>query len=460
MPAPPSDPKRTARRPAAATRRWVLLLWTTAYFVLLSYVYMYRLERWEYLGFWYAGTDAPRLATCYVLAMLPLAWMDTRIARFSSFIHWIIYLFIYVPAVLIPVLQGLNEDVMNLSFAIFASFSLITLLPVPQPGPAPRPIGRKAFWSAFWGVYAVLFGYALYVFRDNLSLSSLYDVYGQRAIASDVATGTLVGYATGVLAGCMNPFLMTIGLLHRRPALFAVALVGQVFVYATFALKSVLVSVLILLIFHATLLRGERIRIWRLVGLVCLSIALPLAIAAVVDVDESPFVENLVALVFMRTYGMVGALTGVYHEFFANHDLTYFSHVNIVRLFVDYPYDLSIGEVIGESLGYDLNSNANFFATDGIASAGKTGVVIVGAIMAAVLGFADRWVPARSHRLLCIASAPVAISLANSSVFTTLLTGGLLLLIVLARFWHDGLLRPSKPGRHHRLAAPTRHAPV
>ena len=437
------------------------MAWGTAYFALLAYVYVFRLQRWDYLGFWYGGTDSFRLGYCLVLSLLPLVWMDTRVQRFSTFVHWIIYFFIYVPAVLIPVLQGLTDDVLALAFSIFVSFSVITLFPkLPTVGATTR-IGKRQFWRAFWIFYALLFVYVLYIFRNNLSLPSFYDVYGQRSSASDVATGTFVGYATGMLSGCLNPFLMAVGLRHRHRGLFLAGLVGQVAMFATFALKSVLVSVPVLALFYWMLWRPRTVRIGRLGAMVCISITVPLVVTELVDVSASVLMQNVVALVFMRTYGMVGALTGIYNDFFANNELTHFSHINVVRLFIDYPYTLSIGEVIGEHLGFDMNSNANFFATDGIAGAGKTGVLIVGCVVGALLSCIDRVVPRENHRLLCIASASVAMSLANTSVFTTLLTGGLILLVLLAYVWRDSYLPGSAsqrlPGRHFRHRT---HAPV
>jgi hypothetical protein len=453
---------RRVRARIASPGRLSLLFWSTLYFGLLAYVYVYRMERWDYLGFWYGGTDVQSLTACYLLAIMPLAWMRTRIEWFSTFTHWIIYLFVYIPAVLIPMLQGLTTDVLALSFAIFVSFAAITLFHPLSIGSSSRwHPSREVFWGAFWAIYVAMLIYALYVFRDNLTLSSFYDVYGQRSVASDVAAGTGVGYATGVLSGCLNPFLMAIGLRYRRLWLFAIALVGQILVYATFALKSAPISILVLCVFYFVLLRHRVVRIWKLAAMICGSIAIPLLMLELVGIDQNPLVENIVALVLMRTYAMVGALTGIYYEFFSRNDFTYFSHINLVRQFVDYPYSVSLGEVIGESLGLDMNANANFFAADGIAAAGKLGVVIVGAIVGLILNVIDRVVPPTNHRLLCICFAPIAISLANTSVFTTLLTGGLILLVLLTIFWRDSLLRdPIKNFARPGLQVPINHATV
>jgi hypothetical protein len=294
--------------------------------------------------------------------------------------------------------------------------------------------------------------YVLYVFREDLSFSDLYDVYGQRALSSDVASGSLVGYATGILSGCMNPFLISIGLFGKRRTLIVLGLLGQIFIYSTFASKAVLISGFLIPVLYVLVFRSRSIDAWKLGSIACISIIIPLLLLALVeDIDSSAFVENVVALVFMRTYGMVGALTGIYHDFFSNNPITYFSHVNAVRLFIDYPYPTSIGETIGASMGLDMNANANFFATDGLESAGLPGVVVTGLFVGLILNLADKVIVPANVRLLCVASVPVAISLANSSMFTTLLTGGWIALIALCRVWDGSLnhrpsVRPSLAG--------------
>ena len=141
----------------------------------------------------------------------------------------------------------------------------------------------------------------------------------------------------------------------------------------------------------------------------------------------------------MRTYGMVGALTGTYYDFFSQNPQTLYSHINVMGMFIRYPYAASIGEVIGDSMGFDMNANANFFATDGIAAAGLAGVLLIGAVVGLALRAIDAVVPRANAPLLCGAAGPALISLANSSFFTTLLTSGLMLLVLLCALWRPAM---------------------
>src|SRR5258708_38631322 len=101
--------------------RALVVFWSTVYFILLAYIYINVRERWDYLGFWYNGTDVGRLILCYAIAIFPQFFVSIQIRRFSTFIHWVIYFFIYIPAVLIPVLQGLTQDVFPLAVSIMWS---------------------------------------------------------------------------------------------------------------------------------------------------------------------------------------------------------------------------------------------------------------------------------------------------------------------------------------------------
>jgi hypothetical protein len=114
----------------------------------------------------------------------------------------------------------------------------------------------------------------------------------------------------------------------------------------------------------------------------------------------------------------------MYINFFSSHPFTYYSHINIVSWLVHYPYQLSLGEVIGFDLvGDDLDANANFYATDGVAAMGAIGVVVAGAAFGLVLCVADALTRNRL-RLACTAMIAFVMNLSNSSLFTSLITGG------------------------------------
>ncbi|ONN67092.1 hypothetical protein [Herbaspirillum sp. VT-16-41] len=425
-----------------------VVLASALYFVCLYYIYVFELRRWDYLGFPLGDYSVPALLYCFVLAMIPAMMFPLFLRRLSVFVVWFVYFFIFVPALLYPVLQAYRDDTLLLSTALFLGMLLLFICSGASSGHLDIRVSRRWFLRLFMLAYIALVLYVFYVFRDSLSLADITDVYGQRAQADIAADGTYVGYATGVLSGAFNPFLIGVGLVHRRHRLLVLGVGGQIFIYATFALKSVLLSIGVIPLMYFLVFRGERPRALN-VALFCLAMmAGPVLLGLFYSADDSVLYENFMALVYMRIVGMVGALTGVYYDFFAQSAVTLYSHINVLGRLFGYPYSMQIGQVIGEFMGLDMNANANFFATDGLAAAGLLGVVFIGAVVGICLRFFDMVVPARNVRLMCVVAVPSLVNLANSSWFTTLLTGGFLILVLCVALWNSeaSTVHPSTTG--------------
>ena len=133
------------------------------------------------------------------------------------------------------------------------------------------------------------------------------------------------------------------------------------------------------------------------------------------------------ALLWMRTLGNGGMLTNYYHKFFSEHQQTYYSHINVVNTITQgYPYgNYSLGQIIGrEYWSDDLNANANFWATDGFAAIGDAGILVSAFILFCIfLVFNKISVYYNKIFLICIL-IPFLGTLMNTSLFTSLVTGG------------------------------------
>jgi len=78
----------------------------------------------------------------------------------------------------------------------------------------------------------------------------------------------------------------------------------------------------------------------------------------------------------------------------------------------------------------DSNLNANLFITDGIAAMGALGLIISGILFGILLVFIDLLTNKHDFKLMLITFSSVAITLCNISLFTTLLSGGLISLLL------------------------------
>lgn len=92
-----------------------------------------------------------------------------------------------------------------------------------------------------------------------------------------------------------------------------------------------------------------------------------------------------------------------------------------------------------------LNVNASFLATDGIAALGLVGVVIISAFVGLIIRFIGQLVTAIDPRIVLVALLPVITNLSNSSLFTTALTGGGIISVLILAAW-PGPAVPQRDG--------------
>lgn len=429
---------RQPRMSISLNGRAAALLWVVLFCGCMVFVYI----RWLYPHYWYMGfpLGTGRSSVLWLasgLILLSASTLPTQLLRLSDFILWMLFYFVYAPSMLFVPLQGLLPD-NGLAFVCSLTLSFLLMQALTRTRIRLRAVrvDRRVFVSLLFLAYIALNLYVMSVFAGSLKLAGIAEIYAQRSAASDLASGSLVGYASGVLSGALNPFLMAVGLTERRKTWLWLGIVGQIFVYATAAMKSVLMSGILAPIFYYFLVRHRNVSGARLGVLIMASCIAPLVLIALLDDTSDTILWQIVALIFMRTYGMTGALSGMYADFFTHHPHTWFSHVNVVAAFVHYPYQQSLGQEVGVYMvGTPLDANANFWATDGTAAIGNAGIVLMGVIAGAFLILANALIEFRSRRLAFVAFIPFVMTISNTSLFTALLSGGGGLLLLMIFLW-------------------------
>jgi hypothetical protein len=151
---------------------------------------------------------------------------------------------------------------------------------------------------------------------------------------------------------------------------------------------------------------------------------------------DSELLNLLKSLFLMRTLSTGGWTITTYYEFFSLKGLTYFSHVGPIGALIGKSYSIEPGQLIGleYSLSEDANFNANFWATDGIASLGVIGVIIASILLALVLRAFFNITRGMDQRAVSILLAGLWLSLLNASLFTSMLSGGGFLIYILLFF--------------------------
>jgi hypothetical protein len=418
------------------TPRALVFLTIGLYIALFQWVYVqYLFPTFDYLGFGFNSPSPRYLLLAWVLALSPCLWMPLRLTRPSQLAYWVLYMSVFVPSMFVPLYAEMEPDseiaVLMLVFSLgFLVVGLGYRLPLWKAKAVHFP--ARVFWKGLGVLFAALVLFLMVIFRSNLHFVSFNDLYDLRAAANDI-TNQSADFAFMLLTGAISPFFMGYGLFYRRRGLFLCGAAGQLLVYCVGGTKGSILSILFIPGMYL-LLRNRRLPFGAIFSLACFALLAGFA-GAYLAAGKEPGVALSMALfvVFSRTLGMGGLLTAQYYDFFQTNPFTYWSHLKVVNWFVHYPYQYPVGQELG--LAYagtiQLDATTHFFATDGIEAAGLPGLFLIAVFCALLFWVLDSAAQRHDPRLAALVTTYAAYNLANISIFTALLSGGLGLLIVL-----------------------------
>ncbi|HKW61704.1 MAG TPA: hypothetical protein VJN89_04095 [Candidatus Acidoferrum sp.] len=420
-----------------AKKRVLVVLGILGYVAFFQWMYViYLYPFWGYFGFDYNPPGRGYIALAWCLSVIPSLWMPVDLNRPSQLAYWVLYVTVTIPSMFVPLYAGLNSpyEIIYLLLALFAGLAIAGssyLFPLFRIHP-PR-IPPRLFWLVVGCLTAGLSLWMAVVFRHHLRIVSFQDAYDVRTAASDVAEGSQVNYAFTLLTAAIYPFLMGLGLYRKRRWLFFAGVLGQVLVYSIEGTKGSVSSILFIVAFYFLLRAGRTWFAPKLAWSALLLLAVLCFSLFVAGYDPGPLLSTLLFVLLMRTLSINGLLTAQYYKFFQHNPLTYFSHIKGVNWILAYPYKYTVGQEIG--LAYvgsiDLDATAHFWATDGIGGLGLPGVLLMSVFCAVVFWILDSASQRHDPRLVALVSAYGAFNLANISLFTSLCSGGLALLILL-----------------------------
>src|SRR5205085_9348371 len=120
---------------------------------------------------------------------------------------WVLYFTLFMPALIIPPLQGWATS--GAAFALFfMTFgSVIGFIVLTRATRRPWKIPRfdsSIFWTTILSLYGLLHGSILLSFAGMMSIAGYEQVYEQRSAAAVAATG-VIGYFLANASGALNP---------------------------------------------------------------------------------------------------------------------------------------------------------------------------------------------------------------------------------------------------------------
>jgi len=423
---------------------------------------------WGYEGFTYETPNPALLGTTYVLAGVLCALSPLKIRRPSQVIYWVLYFTVYIPGLLVPLFLQLDSDLTllllqlsmtagMLAIALSYRLRLVTL--------QRHPANPRLFWTIFAAVFLVCNAAAIAVFRNNLHLASLQEIYSARYQARGVfEQNPAIGYISQLLANVLNPLLIARGLESRRKILTGIGILGELIVYSIAVSKASLLAPFVIIGLYYSL----KTDLGGWVPKATLSlVGMLLGLTTLVIGAKPGVLFNIATIAIARTIAAPGMLIGQYQYFFETQPHTYLGHVTGFNLLVPNPYSLPIGMEMSAFYGVKtsndrgmVNENANLFATDGIGGFGLVGIPIIAILCAAVFWVLDSCARDYTKKFCVSALAMQIVSLGNVSLFSTLLGNGLiawiLLFVVMPRSFLDSHVQthnlPKIPPLDNELA--------
>jgi hypothetical protein len=422
---------------AQVKKRGLLISGIVGFIAVYQVLYVTWLAKaYLYFGFNYVQPPWGVVLLSWVLSLLPALWSPIALTRPSQMVYWFLYFTVFVPTMFVPTYVRLSSifDIVELMISFFFAISILGLasyLPLPKFRNDFLP--KQAFWVT---VALVDLGFVIWIasiFRTHLQLVSFGDIYELRSDADALMAGSRVGYAISWLAGSINPFLMAYALMNKKKLVFIAGMVGELFVYSATGNKTTVLSIGIIIFLYFLTRKDISSFATRLGWSLASGLGLIWLISLILEISNNTIINYAVGIAYMRTLGLPGLFSAEYYSFFHTHPVTHFSHVTGVNAFIHYPYAKAIGLEIAQSyMGlFDLNFNAHFWATDGIAGFGLFGVLLMSVICAGLFWVLDFAANGHSPLFAALALVFAAVDIGNTSLFTTIVSGGMFLSVLL-----------------------------
>jgi len=368
-----------------------------------------------------------------IISVLPMLTYH-RINNVSTFISLFLYLFVYIPFVHgLFVIYGINN------FALYGYTGTLCLffLVFFRIGQHGLVIKNLKISPSIPFVYIELTALFLTIVFIAVRASSMHFVniftqidllYAIREENSeDFGATSFILYIQGWLSGAFFPFLLVCYLHIKNRIKTCLVLAGYLLLFMADMQKITFLLPFILISFYFLIkIKQEnictRLHSYIMTGLSIVSICL-----FILFDKDNDVLFTIISIVLLRTVCVAGWLTQNYYHFFTENPYTYYSHINIVNAVTGmYPYDRPLGMAVAYG---SQNANANLFLTDGIAAGGFLAFIFI----AIILGILLSLINAISYRYkktdLFIIFLPSLAFMLNVSLFTTLLSAGLLVLI-------------------------------
>lgn len=413
------------------------------------YIFIYRyihteflVPVWGYFGYYNHTCTLYEIPLTDLIVLFPIFFYSVKKVA-SNFISIMIYALVYLPTVI--TIQYYFIDYMAvIGYQLAFMFAMILFFK------ADKYVNKKKFrrtnvipikWWLITGIVLALF-VLVYYGPSSLRLVSFADVYDLREENHEVKGNfPLIGYFILWISRVFLLLYMAIGLVYKKKMFILIAISMALLIYmATGAKTTISAPIFAIGIFFCLKHIGFRY-LFAFIVMAFLGVRVWYDIAKAMGCEESTIIFPLSALLLMRTLGISGLLGASYIDFFRTAQHTYYSHIGIVNYITGaYPFGKdALGKAVwsgykGFSIEESMNANANFLVTDGVAAAGIYGVFIIAIIFYYLLKYLNKVSARHDMDFVFIVLLGVISALLNVSLFTTLISCGLFLILIFFRY--------------------------
>lgn len=410
------------------------------YIILYRCIYtFYLVPTWGYMGYRVNIVNDSRILITDIITFLPILFYQSR-KKVSDYISIILYIFVYVPSIISLQLYYLNYTSI-ISYQVVFMLSMVLFFVSGRNRYSQHTYKTKNNMIALkYHLIAgiIIVSIVVFSYGSHLRFVSFYDVYSLRSDNQSISTNNpLLGYLELWTANYFSPLFTTIGLYKRKIGLTIIGISMGCIIYAATGLKSSIMTPIITIFFYYIFSNIKNMHMKYFFPTIILGFLFLYILSKSVSND---ILYIATSVIFMRTIGIAGLLTPAYIEVFNHNPYTYYSHVGLVNLITKmYPYKESLGIAVwskysGESPDNSMNANANFLLTDGVAAAGITGIILISILFYFLLVYLNKLSNRHNINVVFALLTGSLFSLTNVSLFTTLLSSGLLLCICLLRY--------------------------
>jgi hypothetical protein len=281
------------------------------------------------------------------------------------------------------------------------------------------------------------------VFQFRTLSFDLLSVYTRRQSFTEISSSLGVARYLWPFASIVAvSFIWLVGLSTRSLILLAQATILTLVCHSIDGSKViVLIPILLTLLYWYFNILKHRKNIWAIGFWSVVFLAIP-------NFVNLTFGSNQLLVLLTRRLGLVPARLSVdYFNYYDSFGPTHFSH-SFMRRFIAVEDRINIPSYMGQvAWRGDSTSwyNANAFA-DGYVSFGLIAVILVGFLMAITLVILEALIKSQNHIFATCLSLVCVTAWLNTSFFTSILTNGILIVILLLTLFNssDFALRPPK----------------